>query len=133
MLIESLTTARWHGVEDDVLASLRETFPGIDWERQASYLFARVIEHGRRRAEEMHEAAQTVREAGLVPWSAEGSAERQAWVADLAESAVFDGEGASGRPPSADWRVQADRILAALPPSRYTAPRAATAAHGSQR
>ena len=40
-----------------MLASLRETFPGIDWEQQAAYFFQRVIEHGRRRAEEMREAA----------------------------------------------------------------------------
>ena len=48
-----------------MIASLRETFPGIDWEQQARYFFQRVIEHGRRRAEEMREAAVTVREAGL--------------------------------------------------------------------
>jgi len=121
MLIESLTTARRHGVEDDVLASLRETFPGVDWERQASYFFARVIAHGRRRAEEMREAAQTVREAGLVPWSAEGTAERQAWLADLADAGVFDGDAAAVG--VVDWRVEADRILAALPPIRHAATR----------
>ena len=32
--------------------------------------------------------AQTVREAGLEPWSAAGTAERQAWVADLADATV---------------------------------------------
>ena len=47
-----------------MLASLAETFPGIDWERQGAYFFQRVIQHGRRRAEEMREAAQTVRESG---------------------------------------------------------------------
>src|SRR6185503_13985740 len=44
MVIESLTAARRHGIEDAVIASLRETFPGIDWEKQATYLFQRVIE-----------------------------------------------------------------------------------------
>src|SRR5687768_5720636 len=34
MVIESFTTARAYGVEDAVLASLKETFPGIDWEKQ---------------------------------------------------------------------------------------------------
>ena len=37
----------------------------------------------------MREAAQTVREAGLTPWSAQGTAERQGWVADLAADGVF--------------------------------------------
>ncbi len=109
MVIESFTAARAWGVEDEVLASLAETFPGIDWEKQASYFFERVILHGRRRAEEMRESANTVREAGLEPWSAAGTANRQAWVADLAERGIF-GEPRQAR---ADWRVQADRILAA--------------------
>ena len=55
MVIESFTTARAYGVEDAVLASLQETFPGIDWEKQGAYFFQRVIEHGRRRSEEMRE------------------------------------------------------------------------------
>src|SRR5664279_3367943 len=63
MVIESFTTARAYGVEDAVLASLRETFAGIDWEKQAAYFFQRVIEHGRRRSEEVREVAETVREA----------------------------------------------------------------------
>lgn len=36
-----------------MLASLKETFPGIDWEKQGAYFFQRVIEHGRRRSEEV--------------------------------------------------------------------------------
>lgn len=77
MVIESFTTARAYGVEDAVLASLAETFPGIDWEKQGAYFFQRVIEHGRRRSEEVREVAETVREVGLSPWSAAGTAERQ--------------------------------------------------------
>jgi len=111
MVIESFTTARAWGVEDQVIASLVETFPGVRWDEQGAYFFHRVIEHGRRRAEEMFEAAETVREAGLDPWSARGAAQRQAWVADLDTRGVFEQEGASKRP--ADWRIHADRILAA--------------------
>ncbi|MEP7301635.1 MAG: DUF1932 domain-containing protein [Caldimonas sp.] len=113
MVIESFTTARHYGVEDAVLASLRESFPGIDWERQAAYFFQRVIEHGRRRSEEVREVAETVRDAGLTPWSASGTAERQAWVADLADAGLFGARGTPTFARSADWRVEADRILAA--------------------
>lgn len=112
MVIESFTAARAWGVEDAVLASLAETFPGIDWEKQGAYFFQRVIQHGRRRAEEMREVAQTVREAGLEPWSAAGTAERQAWVADLADRGLFGDRNA----PREDWRADADRILAATQP-----------------
>ena len=118
MTIESLTAARHYGVEDAVLASLRETFPGIDWEKQAAYFFQRVIEHGRRRGEELSEAAVTVQEAGLSPWSAAGTAERQTWVADLADGGVFGERGSPGFARGADWRVEADRILDHLRASR---------------
>jgi 3-hydroxyisobutyrate dehydrogenase-like beta-hydroxyacid dehydrogenase len=112
MVIESFTTARAYGVEDAVIASLAETFPSIDWEKQGAYFFQRVIEHGRRRAEEVREVAETVRDAGLTPWSAQGTAERQAWVADLAEEGLFGQRGDKGFARSADWRSEADRILA---------------------
>jgi 3-hydroxyisobutyrate dehydrogenase-like beta-hydroxyacid dehydrogenase len=114
MVIESFTTARAYGVEDAVLASLQETFPGIDWEKQGAYFFQRVIEHGRRRSEEVREVAETVREIGLDPWSAQGTAERQAWVADLAEEGLFGEKGTTGFARSTDWRVEADRILATV-------------------
>ena len=116
MVIESFTAARAYGVEDAVLASLKETFPGIDWERQGAYFFQRVIEHGRRRSEEVREVAETVREAGLTPWSAAGTAERQAWVADLADAGLFGQRGSAGFARSADWRTEADRILAQVGP-----------------
>jgi 3-hydroxyisobutyrate dehydrogenase-like beta-hydroxyacid dehydrogenase len=111
MVIESFTAARHYGVEDAVIASLRETFPGMDWEKQAAYFFQRVIEHGRRRSEEVREVAETVREAGLDPWSAAGTAERQAWVADLADAGLFGPRGSPDFARSADWRVEADRLL----------------------
>ncbi len=111
MVIESFTAARRYGVEGALLKSLRETFPGIDWEKQAAYFFQRVIEHGRRRGEEMREAAVTVREAGLQPWSAAGAAERQTWVADLADQGVFGERGHNSFARSGDWRTEADRIL----------------------
>jgi len=114
MVIESFTTARAYGVEDAVLASLKETFPGIDWEKQGAYFFQRVIEHGRRRAEEVREVAETVREIGLEPWSSQGTAERQAWVADLADEGLFGKRGTKEFARSADWRTEADRILAAI-------------------
>jgi hypothetical protein len=71
-----------------------------------------VIEHGRRRAEEVREVAETVRDVGLTPWSAEGTAERQAWVADLADEGLFGIKGSKEFARSSDWRVEADRILA---------------------
>jgi 3-hydroxyisobutyrate dehydrogenase-like beta-hydroxyacid dehydrogenase len=111
MVIESFVAARRYGVEEAMIASLRETLPGVDWEQQAGYFFQRVIKHGRRRAEEMREAAVTVREAGLDPFSATGAAERHTWVADLADAGLFTGQGRGPIADTPDCRVEADRII----------------------
>lgn len=113
MVIESFTAARAYGVEDAVIASLQETFPGMDWEKQGTYFFQRVIEHGRRRAEEMREVARTVEDAGLTPWSADGTANRQDWMADLADSGLF-GDTLDVNTQIQDWRITSDRILALM-------------------
>jgi 3-hydroxyisobutyrate dehydrogenase-like beta-hydroxyacid dehydrogenase len=110
-VIESFTAARAYGVEDQVLASLKETFPGIDWEQQGAHFFQRAIQHGRRRAEEMREVASTVRDIGLEPWSSAGTAQRQAWVADQADAGLFGTKGSRGFGKSSNWRTEADRVL----------------------
>jgi len=109
IVIESYTTARRYGVERQVLASLAETYPEIDWEEQGSYLFSRVAKHGKRRAEEMREATATVREAGFQPWMSAATAEKQDWVAELARSGMF--RELAAKP---GWRDCADKIIAAL-------------------
>jgi 2-pyrone-4,6-dicarboxylate lactonase len=111
MVVESFATARALGVEDQVVQSLAETFPGLDWEAQATYFFQRTIAHGRRRAEEMREVAQTVREAGLHPWSSDAAAYRQEYIADLAADGAFATDDGS----ASSWRANADRLLGAQP------------------
>lgn len=83
LLCESMLSARHYGVEDTVLASLSDLFPGIDWPKQARYMISRAIEHGARRGEEMREAAHTVRDAGLEPLLSDAIAERQDWAAQF--------------------------------------------------
>ncbi len=114
LVIESYTTARAYGVEDHVLPTLAETFPSIDWEKQGAYFFSRVVQHGQRRAEEMREAAHTVREAGpgFDPLMASAIADKQQWVADLASTGVFAGLGKDAR-----WQDYADRLLDVTPKS----------------
>jgi 3-hydroxyisobutyrate dehydrogenase-like beta-hydroxyacid dehydrogenase len=108
LVIESYSTARAYGVEDHVLPTLRETFPSIDWSEQGAYFFSRVVQHGQRRAEEMREAANTVREAGFAPLMAAAIADKQQWVADQARAGVF-----RELPKVAPWQEYADRLLAA--------------------
>lgn len=67
LVIESYTTAGHYGVEDHMLATMAETFPTIDWPKQGAYFYSRVVQHGKRRAEEMRESALTVEETGVAP------------------------------------------------------------------
>lgn len=84
LLSESLLAARSYGVEDTVLKSLDDLFPGPDWTKLARYMIGRTLEHGTRRAEEMREVARTVAETGLEPHMSSAAAERQAWAAQFA-------------------------------------------------
>ena len=116
LVIESYATARHYGVEDQVLPTLAETFPSIDWHQQGRYFFSRVVQHGQRRAEEMRESARTVGEAGMAPLMTSAIADKQQWVADLARAGVF-----ADLPPDARWQDYADRVLGSVrkePPER---------------
>jgi 3-hydroxyisobutyrate dehydrogenase-like beta-hydroxyacid dehydrogenase len=116
LVIESYTTARAYGVEDHVLPTLQETFPSIDWSQQGAYFFSRVVQHGQRRAEEMRESANTVKEAGFEPFMASAIADKQQWVADRAKEGVFKDVAKGAR-----WQDYADRLLKALSPRTRTA------------
>ncbi|MES3022833.1 MAG: DUF1932 domain-containing protein [Pseudomonadota bacterium] len=106
LVVESYTTARKFGVEAFMLPSLQETFPGIDWDKQGAYFFSRVVRHGKRRAEEMREAANMVREAGFESWMAAATARKQDWIALQTRNGVF-----AEMPLDAGWRDYADRLI----------------------
>jgi len=106
LVIESYTTASFYGVEDYVLPTLQETFPSINWSKQGAYFFSRVVQHGKRRAEEMREAANTVLEAGFNPTLTSAIADKQLWVADKARDGLFADIG-----NEADWKEFADILL----------------------
>ena len=83
LVLESMLAASEYQVEDRVLASLKETFPSLDWNRIAGYMIERVVTHGRRRAAEMREVAETLKDMGIEPIMAAATAARQQWLADL--------------------------------------------------
>jgi len=111
--VESMFTARRYGAEKEVLESLAATYPGMGWTGALpDYLISRVAEHGKRRAAEMREAAQAVADAGLEPYTALATAQRQDWLAQaIAEFslAVPKGERFS-------WQDLADSIAEACAP-----------------
>jgi 3-hydroxyisobutyrate dehydrogenase-like beta-hydroxyacid dehydrogenase len=106
LVMESFTAARAFGVERQVLASLKETYPQFDWEKQGDYLFSRVIQHGKRRAEEMRASAEMIDASGFGGVMAAATSFRQSGVATLREAGVFD-DPTAAKP----WRERADEIL----------------------
>ena len=90
LLTESLLSARHYGVESTVIDSLRNLFPAADWSTLARYMISRSLIHGRRRAEEMREVAQTVSDAGLQPHMSAACAQRQDWAADFRDAASIE-------------------------------------------
>jgi 3-hydroxyisobutyrate dehydrogenase-like beta-hydroxyacid dehydrogenase len=116
LLTESMLAARSYGVEDrsygvedEVLTSLRDLFPGRDWNAFARYMISRSLQHSRRRAEEMDEVSRTISAAGIEPWMSSACAARQDWAGSYAQ--VADSE-----------RLEdlLDRILASIGTSRGT-------------
>jgi len=79
LVLESLLSARRHGVDEEVLESLRD-WKIEDWRASARYMASRALLHGARRAEEMREVSRTVAEAGLVPRMSPASADWQDWA-----------------------------------------------------
>jgi 3-hydroxyisobutyrate dehydrogenase-like beta-hydroxyacid dehydrogenase len=107
LAVESLFAARRYGAEKEVLASLAATYPQMGWDGALpDYLVSRVAEHGRRRAAEMREAAETLKNIGLEPLTALATAERQDWlVREMAEREI------AFRPSETfSWQQLADAI-----------------------
>jgi 3-hydroxyisobutyrate dehydrogenase-like beta-hydroxyacid dehydrogenase len=90
LLTESLLAARHYGVESTVIDSLHNLFPGTDGSTLARYMISRSLLHGRRRAEEMREVAQTVADAGLQPQMSAACAQRQDWAAGFRDAASIE-------------------------------------------
>lgn len=87
LLTESLLAARRYRVEGAVLESLGGLLPAGEWTTLSRYMISRSLQHGRRRAEEMREVAQTVADAGIEPWMSRACAERQDWAASFGTEA----------------------------------------------
>ena len=78
---EMLLAADAAGVTDEVLASLDASEPAQSWQVRAAYNIERMVTHGARRAAEMAEAAQTLRELGIDPAMTDGTVRRQSELA----------------------------------------------------
>lgn len=108
IVIESLFAARKYGAEEKVLESLAASFPAMGWEDHLpDYLISRVAEHGRRRAVEMREVAQTLQHVGIEPVMALATSRRQRQlVGEMAKRrVVFDSA------ERFSWRSLSDAVV----------------------
>jgi 3-hydroxyisobutyrate dehydrogenase-like beta-hydroxyacid dehydrogenase len=109
LVCECVLAGRKAGVIESVLDSLDDTYPGFDWRKRSAYMLERVVTHGIRRAAEMREVALTVDLLGLKGEMARATVEWEQTIGEL-------GLRASAA-ETADYRLLADRILAALDPA----------------
>ena len=97
LTLECMIAASEYRVEERVLASLKESYPTLDWEGLSGYMIGRIVSHGRRRAAEMREVAATLQEIGLDPIMAAATAGRQQWLADLDVKRRLGGKSSEDR------------------------------------
>jgi 3-hydroxyisobutyrate dehydrogenase-like beta-hydroxyacid dehydrogenase len=77
LMVDFTLAAESAGVMGNVIASLKASYPGMDWERVAPMMISRVKQHGVRRAAEMREASRMMAELGLDGSLASAIADRQ--------------------------------------------------------
>ncbi|MGB7334831.1 MAG: DUF1932 domain-containing protein [Salaquimonas sp.] len=83
VILECVLTGRRAGVDDIVLESLEQTYPGFGWKKRAAYMMERAATHGIRRAAEMREVANTVREFGFDGEISDAAANWEKTIGDL--------------------------------------------------
>jgi 3-hydroxyisobutyrate dehydrogenase-like beta-hydroxyacid dehydrogenase len=77
LTLECFLAAKRAGIVDEVAASLKNNYPMLDWAKVIEYNLERMASHGIRRADEMDQVAETLRELGLDPLMATATSARQ--------------------------------------------------------
>jgi 3-hydroxyisobutyrate dehydrogenase-like beta-hydroxyacid dehydrogenase len=77
LTLECFLAAKCAGIVDEVAASLKNNYPTLDWNKVIEYNIERMASHGVRRADEMDQVAETLREFGLDPLMATATSARQ--------------------------------------------------------
>ena len=77
LTLECFLAAARAGVIDEVAASMKNNYPGLDWAKIVPYNLERMATHGERRAAEMEEVAATLLELGVEPLMTSATAKRQ--------------------------------------------------------
>lgn len=97
LTLECFLAASRAGVVDQVADSLRNNYPGVDWHMMSEYNIERMASHGVRRAAEMREVADTLRELGVQPLMTSGTIERQQQLGEIGRQPQVRNAVAKGR------------------------------------
>ncbi len=97
LTLECFLAAARAGVVDEVAASIKNNYPGLDWTKIVPYNLERMASHGERRAAEMEEVADTLRELGVEPLMTSATVRRQREMGQI------------GKQPSVRGAVDKDR------------------------
>ena len=87
LTLECFLAAARAGVVDEVANSLKNNYPGLDWSKIVPYNLERMAVHGERRAAEMEEVADTLRELGVEPLMTLAAVKRQREMGQLGAQA----------------------------------------------
>jgi 3-hydroxyisobutyrate dehydrogenase-like beta-hydroxyacid dehydrogenase len=91
LTLECFLAAARAGVIDEVAASLKNNYPGLDWAKMIPYNLERMAQHGERRAAEMEEVAATLRELGVEPLMTSSTVKRQREMGQIGTQAAVRG------------------------------------------
>jgi len=97
LTLECFLAAARAGVTDQVAVSLRNNYPGVDWSKMSEYNIERMASHGIRRAAEMREVADTLREVGVRPLMTASTIERQQQLGEIGREPQVRQAVAKGR------------------------------------
>jgi 3-hydroxyisobutyrate dehydrogenase-like beta-hydroxyacid dehydrogenase len=97
LTLECFLAASRAGVVDEVAASMKNNYPGLDWAKIVPYNLERMASHGERRAAEMEESADTLRELGVEPLMTMATVRRQREMGQIGRQPAVRGVLATGR------------------------------------
>jgi 3-hydroxyisobutyrate dehydrogenase-like beta-hydroxyacid dehydrogenase len=104
---ECFLAAERAGLLDQVTESLKNNYPTLDWSKVSEYNIERMASHGIRRAAEMREVAETLRELGIEPLMTAGTIERQQELGEIGRQPQVQEAVKKGRQPMLDAIDQA--------------------------
>jgi len=100
--LECFLAARRAGIVEEVAASLKNNYPTLDWSKIKDYNIERMASHGVRRADEMDQVAETLRELGIEPLMATATSSRQREMGLIGKDPAVRATLADGGEPMLD-------------------------------